>query len=238
MVQQITLPQQSYNAYHHNNSLMFQFILTEFIHASRELMHFDNLSSDAEITQIQHLQLPIRILAGCHKDHSRYFALNQENGIFPRLKAYSAILIHNGEAHDKSLLALNHQITKAWLLCIESLDAFSLLQAHPLEKDYLTALHRLLKKLMTSTLKLRKLIAEIILSFNADENVLFFVLRHKEQLDKIYGAGFVKKIFRKMYPDGLAKADQFLRHRYTNRGFENLAVVITSKIAELQAARP
>ena len=79
--------------------------------------------------------------------------------------------------------------------------------------------------------------ADLILEFSLDENVLFFILRHKDKLDSIYGEGFVKKIFNKMYPDGINEAENYVKKKYAKRGFHNLLMVIASKFTELALSR-
>jgi hypothetical protein len=69
--------------------------------------------------------------------------------------------------------------------------------------------------------------------FHQDENVTFFLLRHREQFDKIFGQDFTKKFFKKMYAGGLPEAGKMMTQKYSERGFENLLPVIATKISEL-----
>ena len=70
-------------------------------------------------------------------------------------------------------------------------------------------------------------------TFKEDENVLFFILRHKTQLEEAFGEKFVELLFKKMHRDGSAGIEKLLLKQYSKRGFDTLLPVIKAKMAQL-----
>lgn len=225
------------NAYHHNNSLLFQFILTEFIESFEEIQQLDALcnrnvdtASSSSEEKKRLTQLALIRLVGSTRDYMRIFSWNFGDGILAKLKTYCALFLQNASSDEKEVIALQHYADKLWQACMQAIDSL-----HD-DADQRTALLAALDKASTAVHRFSKLIARIIPQFRDDENVVFCLLRYREQLDKLYGGRFVAKLLGRMYSKGLQEAQNFLSHRYAERGFESLLPIIAEKIAEIEAS--
>lgn len=233
MVQQSILTRQPFNYPHQNNSLMFQFIIAEYINASIQIDLISSHLPETHKGTMDNLERSLQTLSGSLQEYMRFFSWNLEEGILSKLKCYTALFAANAEIMHSKHLQLEKYSNQAWKISLESLDMMRLIQHKKNDLSLYESLYQSLSHLTAVFKKFGKLLAELILEFSQDENVLFFVLRHKEKLDCIYGAGFVKKLFIKMYPEGIAEAEQYLKTKYAKRGFNNLLLVIASKFTEL-----
>lgn len=181
------------------------------------------------------LENSLQTLTGSIQEYMRFISWNLEEGILSKLKCYASLYAANTEVLHSKQLQLDKFAHDAWRASLESLD---ILRMIPDQKDNLSlyeCLRERLSHLTTLFKKLGKLLAELLLEFSKDENVLYFILRNKEKLDQIFGAGFVKKTFLRMYPKGIEQAEEFVKKRYTVRGFDHLIGSITTKFSELDA---
>jgi hypothetical protein len=221
------------NCLYENNSLMFQFIVAEYINASTEIDSITACLPETHRGTMDNLKKSLEILSGSLQEYMRFFSWNLEEGILSKLKIYAALFVANAEILHSKSLQLEKYSNLAWKSSLESLEIMRLIQNQQSDLSLYESLHERLNYLTTIFKKLGRLLAELILEFSLDENVLFFVLRYKEKLDTIYGVGFVKRLFLKMYPEGITEAEKYLKHKYAKRGFNNLLLVITSKFSEL-----
>lgn len=246
-----------FNFYQQNNSLLFQFILSELIGAYRIVRDVDQILQDFKNTSLRPssredaeelfdtLKSHIGKLGGSSQDYMRFFSWN-EDGILAKLKNICAFFLQNQDVESKDAQNLHRFSHRAWLLCLRSLDIMRLMEheyildnlrkSKPLSSHY-ELLLQTLEKIKLSVQRMTRIIARLITLFRDDENVIFFLLRYKEQLNELYGPKFVIKLIIQMYPAGLKEASDFLLKKYANRGFDNLLPIIASKISELEAAQ-
>lgn len=233
-----TSPPQS----HLNNSLLFQFILADFIRAYESIQILDSLSnrnptSIRESAYHMHNQeIPTQIksiltqLVGTKCEPTRLIPWSSNEGTLSRLKTFCALFLHNSDNDEKELIALQHYAEKAWQNCLQGFEA---LRGHHNKR---TSQFAALEKASNAMHRFAKLIARIALQFRDDENVVFFFLRHKEQFDKLYGKKFMSKLLSRMYTKGIREAQYFLTKKYLERSFDNVPAQIDLMIAELEAA--
>lgn len=230
------------NTYQHSNSLLFQFILVEFIETFGEIQRLDilcnrkpaelapdsdcSMHSEASRGQIEAV---LTKLVGSARDYMRLFSWNACDGLLAKLKTNCALFLHNADNDEKEMIALQHYADKMWLGCLQAVDIW---RTGP---DEQAAFHAAVDKTSSAMQRFAKLMARIAVQFRDDENVLFCILCYKESLDKLFGNRFVSKLLLRMYPKGLHEAQHYLTRRYAERGFDNILPVIAVKIAELEA---
>jgi hypothetical protein len=246
--------QSHFNAYLHNNSLLFQFILTELICAFRLIKEVNQLSnelkedlhSNRSEEVFYNLKSCISKLAGSSQEYMRFFSWNNEDGALAKLKNNCAYFSQNSEYEEKDIRNLHRFAHKAWLLCLRALDMMRLIEHESLLDEpnseespdsHLALLMQTIHKVNLSIERVAALIVRLFTQFREDENVVFFLLRYKEQLNELYGTNFVFKLLLQMYPKGLKQASHFLLKKYAGRGFDNLLPIIASKISELEASQ-
>ncbi len=233
-----------FNTYFHNNSILFQFILKEFISVATERQVLEKLVEEinAKITQnaklsdqqLEILGEQLAKLSGTSYDHLWQLPWHLNGGILVKLKNYSYLYVRNSQKDDKAFTDIHDQTYKAWVNCKQTLD---------LVKDYLFYHWRTqealdiinicahLQKICDNIDQLSKLMERALLKFRGDENVLFFLLRHRAQMEVVYGPQFIQKLLLKMHPKGIGDLEVFLCKRYSQRGFEHLLPVISEKMA-------
>ena len=192
------------------------------------------------------LKASISKLVGSSQDYMRIFSWSIENGILAKLKNNCDFFAQNSCSEDKNALILQRYANNTWLLCLRCLDIMraiehevlvdALSKAKPLGY-YANILFQTLEKMNLSLQRFSRILLRLLLAFKEDENVVYFLLRSKDELDALYGPDSVRKLLEQMYPRGLQEAGHFLLKKYASRGFENLLPIIAAKIAELEACK-
>ncbi len=229
----------SINAYHHNNTLLFQFILTEFINVFNSIQELNTLcqkhpissscGSIDEGTQKQ-LELVFEALMGSNQDPPRLIAWHCHGGSLTKLKLYCSLFIKNSDEDQKEMVAMQHYVDKVSQSCQKGVDYL---------KEEVLQFHQLIisiEKATTSIQRFTKPVIRLIHHFSSNENVLFFILRHQEAFDKIYGRGFVLKQLCRLFPRGLREVQRILSAKYSLRGFDNILPLISVKISDNETA--
>ncbi|MEI8365950.1 MAG: hypothetical protein WCF65_05990 [Parachlamydiaceae bacterium] len=237
------VPTRHVNTYHCNNSLIFQFVLSEFIESFSTIQQLnsyccnpnsaslgDAISFSTAISHRQEIGTCLTKLLGSSNGHIHLFSWNFSEGILSKLKTYCALLLQNSDNDEKELIALQHYAEKIWLGCLQIGEA---LNSTPFEAGPLTAA---VEKASSSMIRFSKLIARLISQFRDDENVIFYVVRNHKILDKLYGNRFVFKLLGRLYTKGMHEVQHVLSVKYSARGFDDLLPAIRSHIAEIEAA--
>lgn len=230
------------NAHHLSSSLLFQFILADFIEAFGDIQVLDQLYHQKPISipdhpyQIYNLETTSQVenilkkLVGSQKNDTRLIAWNFREGILTRLKTHCSFFSQNADNDEKELMAMQHYVDKVWQHCMQAMDVLSE------SPDKRSLLYASLEKASGAMHRFAKLIARVIQQFRDDENVVFFLLRHKHQIDKLYGRRYINKLLCRMYPKGLREVRHFLINKYTERHFEHLLPTISTMISEIEAS--
>lgn len=227
---------------HYNNSLLFQFILSDFIRAFESIQLLDSISNRNPMSSPEsayhknNQEIPNRIeailiqLVGSKNEAKRAIPWSSNEGTLSKMKALCNLFLQNSDNDEKELIALQHYVDKAWHHCSQGYEA---LRGNQNKRFSLSGA---LEKASHAMHRFAKLIARVALQFHDDENVIYFFLRHKEHFDKLYGKRFMNKLLSRMYPKGLREAEYFLTKKYLERNFDNIPSQIVSKIAELEAS--
>ena len=231
------------NSYHVSNSLLFQFILSEFIEAFVEIKKIDKMcsrtdqtalaiSSDSNSSELDYpaIKTSLRLLAGATKDYMRLFSWNFSEGILTKLKTYCSLFLENSISSEKDFIAIQHYSEKVWQGCLQAIDA---LEEVPIDR---AAMLSAIDKASSAMHRFAKQLARLCHQFRDDENVIFFILRHHSLLDSLYGPRFTSKLLSKMFPKGLREVQHFLITRYAQRGFTVVEAPIRSLSAEIEAS--
>ncbi len=234
---------QNFSISKQNKSLLFQFILSEFIDSYREILIIHQIQTELKSgfsqIQLEHLKSSMMKLAGSSKTYMRLFAWNHEDGILARLKNHCLYLREafsfQSKKESHTLFKMQNYINKAFINCLQSLDALHLTDKIEISEKQIQNLHKLLNQIISPMRKFSKLAASVMQKFRNDENVLFFMLRHKSDLDRLYGSQFVFKLINRMYKKGIDEFSDFLLDRYKKRGFHHLIPGICNYIAELKS---
>ncbi|NGX41941.1 MAG: hypothetical protein K940chlam7_00215 [Chlamydiae bacterium] len=234
---------------HDNNSMILQFVLFELLKAFEELYKIEHSISEVKLTPTNKLSKSDRVhlhsiasslakLMGNTSKNVRITAWTINDGVLAKLKNYCSYFANNLDPDSANGAALLRISDQAWTIGLESLELNRTAQQVPSRgSPNVLGLKTTFERLKTKLLRLAKVVANICTEFHEDENVLFFLLRHREELDRAIKKGFVSKLFSQMFPNGLKKVERILKKKYSSRGFEHLIPVITQKLSELDMAQ-
>lgn len=212
---------------HQSKGLLIQFILSEFIKSNIQVSKIHHFPEDCK-----KIALSIVKLSGSSKSCSSLFSWNPEDGILWRLKNYCTALQSLEDKCDPLILKMEKEVNGAFLSALHSLDILQ--QLDSFEETNRVALQKALKKIIDPMKRFSKALALVLQKFKNNENVIFFLLRHQNELDKIYGKQFVFKLINSMHPKGIEETANFVLKQYKNRGFNHFIPAIKKKISELK----
>lgn len=215
------LVKRSVNSYHNTASLLFQFVLYEYLMALKQTAIIETFSEKewAEEKVAPHL---IK-MAGSEQEFSRIFSGVIDSGILTKLKNYADLLSERAEKGDADFVLFHSATQQAWVDCLHTVDLIR--RHHPVE-----SLKKSLKKTLASLKKIHPAIKRIIPKYAQDENVLYFILRNQESFDKALGAHWTRRLLLKLHPKGLL---MHMKKAYEKRGFESLIPPIAEAIKNL-----
>jgi hypothetical protein len=222
------------NSYHHTDSLLFQFVLYEFIATLEEAKRIEDFIKkdlDSEHLPRRLVEYLVR-LAGSELDYMRIFSWIYDSGVLTKLKNYSDLLSQKAEKEDKDYIKLHNSTHRAWLMCLHCVDLVRAAGASNSTFEQLEVLKQATLKALAAIKKLIPEIKKLIPKYADDENVIYFLIRHKEAIDRLLTPQFLKLLFKKMFNDNLSA---FLVSRYKIRGFEHLLPQLDKAASELYA---
>lgn len=199
--------------FHQDISLLFQFIFSEYLITHRELQSLLHL-----MRQGKDISSVLLRLTGAVEDYIRLFALSYHDGSLAKLKSNCAYFMQSEEIPEEEAALMHSHADQAWLLCSECLYKKS---------------EHLIQEALEQLESFGKILQRMIPYFKGDENVLYFILRHREQLAVPFGPQFVRNCFEQIYPEGLNSALKFLLDRYMARGFSYLIPIIENHFIHL-----
>lgn len=216
--------------FHQSDSLLIQFILHEFLKLLRVTKKLKQSLQDEN--PLPMIRKELICLVGPEHDYKHLFSWSSDLGVLTKMKTYLDLLLHRDSSQVKRLKNTCHEAWEAAILCLEVAKEGNI---KTLEN------YKLLTDQFKNALDLfEKIPAEIkrVLPFYAqDENIVFFLLEHKETLDASLETKFLKQLFHKMYEGGVNQAEAFLIEKYRERGFLALLPIIETKCAELKGFR-
>jgi hypothetical protein len=122
---------------------------------------------------------------------------------------------------------------KGWLEAQQALQAHlhaQHVQATPGQWDpFLTQTQKLLRTIE----RLTKCWPKLFDSIPADENILFFLITRREQIDALYNAGFTCALLKKFSPAGRDALRRSIVEAYLTRGFDDVIPSIDASIEDL-----
>ncbi len=211
--------------------------------AQQEIERIFEILEDESIDQQKTLELLLNSLiklSGSSQGYMRLFSWNDDS-ILTKLKNYCAYFSQCPGLKHTERLNMNFESNRAWISALQTLDLARRF-ASQAENEQLKgknwdigSLNTSLHKTVCSIQRLARLTAKVIIQFKHDENVIFFLVRHAESLDSLFGEHSIAKLIRKMFPKRTRGGIKtFLTKRYSDRGFDNLIPLIHSKLEALE----
>lgn len=212
-----------------NYSLVFQFVLTEYIAIFEATDQFRNALKEKDLEAI--LQFLYK-LNGPIEGNFNVFSGATESGLLPKLCHSSLHLSRMDDEGDDLSQKLNKYALQTHKLTHLALKACQ--DANPLKPQRtLLNLKQILLKIEVLIQRIGQMITKMMGQFEDDEAVLFFLLRNAEQLDTVFYPHYVLKLFIKMFHNGLLEAEQYIMKQYSQRGFDHLLPEIAKLVMRL-----
>lgn len=237
------------NIYCQSESLLFQFILSEFLITYQKVNEIEKTYYNMEAFLIkkrlegnisEYLDLIlayIPFLTGAHMGISDEptFPWTHSKGSLNKLRHY-CYLFSQKSTGDQDIENMNICISKAFHSALQMREVILSLMRQSKEggvPNYIS-LYQFVDKLLDNMRKASRLILKILMLFKEDENILLFLLKYQSDFDEIYKTQFVLKILNKMYPKGIRYAKDLLIEKYAKRGFSNLLESISNQMSNLE----
>ena len=198
-----------FNTYFTSDSLLFQFVLHEFLRTLGEVYKLECVVSDEDTPEAIHGKLTDYLLklAGTEQEYVRIFTWIYDAGVLTKLKNSVDLLSQKAPVEDSEMRSLHLVVQKAWLECLHSIDLYRNQELKALKPQVLKAM-KLIRKIPAALKK-------VLSRYDEDENVIYYLIRHKNQFDHIIGPDFLKDMLHK-------NSIPFLIERYRMRGFDKL----------------
>jgi hypothetical protein len=197
--------------YHQNEALLFQFLVHECLRAHSLLRK--------KPCPILLVQIVGNLEVGCEKWQAPI-------GHLPRLMHYCALLYSH---FNQSLIPYSKQLK----IILDR--AYSAAKKYESSADRgEEACGRLYKILREAITTFIKILLERLPEYRDDASVLYFLLRHQEQVDALFRQPFVKKTFSLFFPEGVGQAYLFFAEKFTKRGFNHLIPAIEQQLKQLE----
>jgi hypothetical protein len=239
---------QSQLIYIQNQGLLFQFILAEFLTTYpliQEIQRsYRSLKFAASKAQLSHkIEAPLKQLLFSltqltgHRDHDPHSSSSTpSDGHLKKLRHYYNLFNSPDPVKPKVLADLkkcNHQALNSAL--ITQLAVTDLLSRSQVTKMLLDvpSLYEELERLIRYMKRSANLLIPLILVYHTNENVVFFLLTHRHEIDALYQQNLVHKLFHKMYEGGFEQLEKFLKQRYAQRGFDALLPLISQHVTQM-----
>lgn len=233
--------------YYHSESLLFQFILYDFLHTHGDIIKMIELAAKFSFVSKEKVKAGVKRqvlcelihisqhLAGSSYAYMRLFSWNHEGEILHKLNNYCALFSRLSTLDPSQSTKFYQHANQMWISCIRLHDLFCSMLDTP-QKNWsgpLSNFHAQMARLTNGIKRFTVMLAQIIPKYSNDENIIFFILRHANEFDVIYNQGFVKNLFNKISPDGLDYLQNSIVDKYKNRGFDNLIPIINTKFEEI-----
>lgn len=223
---------QHFNAYYHDNAILIQFIVSELVIAAPLIEKLKFLTDKCLKSKIKlnstldSLFHSLNTLVGTLSDHDKLAFSFWTKGPLTRLKEYSEQYYRNESKQNTKTKTLHLHVYTTWLCALNILEQLNALKIDPQQtKTTLATIKQAFDSLYNCLNDIVKLMPRIFSDYTTNEQVLFFLLRKKEQLTDIYGATFVNKLLKAKKKTDLLS---LLMQSFKEKGFENILSLITT----------
>jgi len=137
-----------FNTYFASDSLLFQFVLHEFLRTLGEVYKLECSVSEEDTPEAIHGKLTDYLLklAGTEQEYVRIFTWIYDAGVLTKLKNSVDLLSQKAVVEDLDMRSLHLVVQKAWLECLHSIDLYRNQELKALKPQVLKAM-KLIRKI-------------------------------------------------------------------------------------------
>jgi len=220
---------QHFRAYYHDNALLIQFVLTDFIKTALlaeqlKLLSIEYLESKDRLEEaLDPLLLALNHLVGTLSEQEALTLSRWTKGPLTKLKEHCEHLYRNSPSQNVVIETLHSYVCKAWLHALHNLELINAMRIGLKPANIkLTLVKQAFTQLHSALNSIAKLIPRVVEGYTENNYVLFYLYRSKDQLIRIYGASLVNKLL-KISKNIDKKPD--LLHSFREKGFDILSLI-------------
>lgn len=223
-----------FKAYYHHNGIVIQFMIMEFIEVCQLVYQINKVTGAYLESDILLKKSPgplhhfLHQLIGSLGEVDRPFISSWENGPLTKLKNYCGQFSKNAEFECKPGQILFRSLHHMWLNALHIIEAIHTLKNAVYQNSHPAAQASCKRNLILFNKRLeavKKQFPALLKLFRHDENVMFLLMKKKEELTEIYGPIFADKFFKPGKEE--QKILKLLLNRYSQRGFAHLITQLT-----------
>lgn len=208
---------QHFSAYYEDNAILIQLLIVELISTYEILSQIEKVLKKTTPQNIgkylPDLLHKFKELVGPAGKHDWVGIPSWNSGALTKLKLYSCQFFKNKSLEKNNGIQLYNSVHLKWLIALKNLD---FIQKAILKNECnFTKLQRLLNTLLARKQIITNQMLRTLAAFSNNENVIFFLLRKKAALNKIFGPKFLAV-------DSANKERIIvLTNKYIERGFQH-----------------
>jgi hypothetical protein len=223
------------HSYYRDASLVFQFLLSEFLKTVKEASLLDErlfLYKQKKRDSFRELLAPLTELCGSLPPQGSFFPWGFAEGSLNKLHTLIQQYVQL-EGESKELKEIQNLIDRSLKEAEQALEYLKESEEDSSSLYVQEMIEQRVAHVLKAIKKLHKLVLSLLQNYKKNENVLFFLLRNQQDFRKIYGKRVFVQFFKETYPNGPQSLEKFLLNEYERRGFRQLAKNITEKMTEL-----
>lgn len=204
-------------------SLSLQFILQELIGSFDHLLRLQKITP--EYLQGANIK---EELSGIAQELEKFLLFSLENpfaqkgGFLDKLCFYCEILIQASHVADPDLQMILEEMRNSFLRLKSKLFAWKKMSAlHPLD-EIISCFLEIYADLHHKLCRFFSALSPFLQEARSDENVLFYLLEQRLQLNHHLGDRVVEHLFLRLFPAGITQLRAVLCEGYTRRGFASV----------------
>ena len=213
-----------------NRGLIVQFILHELFAADLLFKEMYMLWGEEDFSSLFER---VGSLSG-HASKSTHLFTNDVNaGILSKLKNYSAYFSLDKDAKESGmeLRKISHRLCATSSALYDDLKEFSYTDFKL--KSLKKKIDKSLQKMDQDFTHYCDTLCLVLETFNQNENVVWYLVKHRKKADAIFKEERVKALFERYFPQGNIELRDFLIQRYSERGFYSLLPLIEAEVKNL-----
>jgi hypothetical protein len=222
-----------FKAYYQDNSLLIQLMIIELFEIHQQVSFLKNWESfDNEISQenIDQLKKCIIAITGEPEDRNCLPIIRWSKYPLPLLKDYCEHFFYNTiEKKSSNQLKFSNLILQ---VCSNTTHMLNLIRSckngQVLKEPIFLKIRSILKSTLDNLTLSKMQLLKILKTFKENENVIFFLLRKKDLLIKLYGSEEINKFFTSFINKN--NLIQLLIKRFKSRGFHHLLPTIKQEL--------
>lgn len=198
---------------HEDQSLLLQFIYSEYLSVASNIRKFTKLLQKARPGQ-KAIDEALHSIVGAIPFPWRIFSWNLDDSPVARLRNSCALLAEGDGIPKDSLDPVTRCSHQLWLISLRCLELH--------EEQNREALPAIVQRMEQTALKLGRALLRLVAHFCRDENVLYFLLRHSNEWHVVLGPEAILKAIKHAEFASIKELKAFLVMQYRKRQFEAL----------------